>query len=201
MAQTVIGIFDSNTQAETAAEMLAVNGFSRESIDVSTQDATRGRGDVTDEVNSLNSSIGRYFQRVFADADQALRYAAVAQQGAVVAVQAETYPEAERIADILDQCGAINVDERARTLEDSWTRDDRTRKSKPGTETPEVRTFPGIAEHEQPSDTTVERSAAVQPVQRESIRLRSRIIERPVDHGIPANNENTDIHTDQDTNT
>jgi hypothetical protein len=184
MAQTVIGIFDSNTQAETAAEMLAVNGFSRERIDVSVPDATRGRGDVTDEVNTLNSSIGRFFQRVFADADQALRYAAVAQQGAVVAVQSENLPEAERIADLLDRCGAINVDERLRTLEDSWTRDDRTRKT--GTESPEVRTFTGVAEHEQPSDTRIERSDAIQPVQRESIRIRSRIVERPIDRAAPA---------------
>ncbi|MBT1699197.1 hypothetical protein KK083_20035 [Fulvivirgaceae bacterium PWU4] len=195
MSQTVIGIFESNSQAEAAAEMLTANGLSREKIDVSTPDATRGRGDVTDEKNTLDSSMGRYFQRIFADTDLAMKYAAVAQQGAVVAVQSDTWPDAEKIADILDRCGAINVDERARLLEDSWTRDDRTRRSA-GEDAPAVRTYPGVAEHEQPADSTLERSTTIQPQQRESLRLHSRIIERPVDSGQPVQKDGVDEYAD-----
>lgn len=191
MAQTVIGIFDYNTQAETAVEMLVAKGFNREKIDVSTQEQTAGRGDVTDEVNTLNSSIGRFFQRVFEDADQALKYAAVAQQGAVVAVQSDDYSESLKAADILDACGALNVDERSRMLEDSWTRDERTSgySKKEDVETPEVKVFPGVGEHEQPTVIKTVESPAIQPEQRESVRIKSRIIERPVSYGTPAHDE------------
>lgn len=192
MAQTVIGIFDYNSQAETAIEMLVAKGFNREKIDIATQEQTAGRGDVTDEVNTLNSSIGRFFQRVLEDADQALKYAAVAQQGAVVAVQSDDYSESLIAADLLDACGAINVDERTRMLEDSWTRDERTggySKKEEG-QTPEIKVFPAIAEHEQPTTIRSEESTAIQPEQRESVRIKSRIIERPVSYGTPARDEN-----------
>lgn len=191
MAQTIIGIFDYNTQAETAVEMLVAKGFNREKIDIAPHEQTAGRGDVTDEVNTLDSSIGRFFQGVFEDADQALKYAAIAQQGAVVAVQSDEYSQSLQAADILDACGAINVDDRARKLEDSWTRDERTSGySKREGETPEVKRFSGIAEHEQPTLVHTEESTVMQPEQRESVRIKSRIIERPVSNGTPARDEN-----------
>jgi hypothetical protein len=190
MAHTVIGIFDYTTQTETALRMLSNKGINSENINVATKEQTVGRGDMTDEVNTLNSNIGRYFERVFGDADKALKYAAVAQQGSVMSVQCETYEEAVKVADILDACGAINVDERARMLEDGMTREDR--KLDPQDQQPKVKVFPGVAEYSHASEPSSndeirvdERSAAS-----ENVRVKSRIVERPV-------GENTRIREEQ----
>ena len=179
MEQIVIGIFDTSSQAEAAVETLVAANFSIDNMDVSDQTALRERGDVTDQ-NTLNSSIGRFFTDIFNNSNDALRYAAVAQQGIVVAIQVNDYDEAVRAADILDQCGAINVDERARTLEDSWTREDRTSGYAQNRTGPSVKVYPGIAEYnnnfEKPDDDLAH--SEQRTVETNNIRMQSRIIER-----------------------
>jgi len=127
MSHTSIGIFPEQVQAETAVHRLMDGGFSREKMDISFPDPKESRGDTTDENGVLNSKVGRFFMEVFAgDANQALRYAAVAQRGVIVAVQCDFYADALKAAGIMDACGAVNVDEEARVLEDAMTRSDRT---------------------------------------------------------------------------
>jgi hypothetical protein len=129
MAQTVIGIFDTRKQAENAAEELIVRSFNSENIHISTPDAHKGRGDVTDVRNtlSLGNQTANYFRTIFSNEDDVLKYTAVAEQGVIVAVQTEQYDQAQAVAAILDSFGAVDVGERSRILEDSLTREDRTK--------------------------------------------------------------------------
>jgi hypothetical protein len=174
MAQTVIGIFETDSLALAARDALVTQQFGRKSIDVATQQSLSGRGDMTDEKNTLNSKAGKFFSNIFPDTNDALRHAAVAQQGAMVIVHVEDMSEAVRAADTLDACGAINVDERARLLEDSLTRQDRTA----GYQN-DVKVFTGIAENEK-SDKPVEGPhIGDRFIANENIRIRSRIVDRP----------------------
>ena len=180
MAQTVIGIFQKNAEAQDAFARLVAQGFDRANINMAVPDPDESRGDATDEKNTMGSKIGNFFRSIFADTDEALRYAAVAQRGVTMAVHAETYEEAERIADILDACGALNIDESARVLEDSMTREDRKYNLKQGddelnTPAPDfnTRTSSNIAAD---SEREVPEDKRAKPV----VRLRTRIVETPI---------------------
>src|SRR4028118_1259070 len=113
MAQTVIGIFDNSGEAQTAVQHLVSNGFSRNNIDVSAQSSdttTTSR----DRYDDDNDSIGGFFKSLFGgNDDDSKRYSSVAKRGCVVTVHAQSNQEAERAADILDEYGAVDVNERA----------------------------------------------------------------------------------------
>ncbi len=120
--QTVIGVFDSASDAQRAVEELVSNGFTRDNIDLSAQTAS----DYSDSSTYTDSStrvdrnddneggIGGFFRSLFGsdDDDTTRKYTNVASRGSVVTVHAQSSDEAERAADLLDEYGAVDVDER-----------------------------------------------------------------------------------------
>ncbi len=141
MSVTVIGVFDNATEAQAAVENLVREGFSRTSIDVSTategthasgHTATTGYNadgtlipdrhantsgtmteEVVDDVKDTGSSIGNFFSSLFGGGDDADRYTTVGDRSSIVTVHAQNEDEAERAADVLDDSGAVDVNERA----------------------------------------------------------------------------------------
>jgi hypothetical protein len=179
MAQTVIGIFDTYDQAELAVQNLISSNFSKEYIDISKAQEVEGRGDMTDEHNTLGSKAGVYFSKIFSNTDDVLKYASVAQRGVIVAVQTEWIEDAERAAAILDAYGAINVEERARVLEDSWTRQDRQINAKDARERPD-------SAYKEPTVKTTESPTP-------GILIRSRIVDRPIGNDLRVREETVRI--------
>ncbi|MCX6215545.1 YsnF/AvaK domain-containing protein [Spirosoma sp.] len=111
MAHTVVGVFDNATEAQKAVDELVDKGFSRSSIDLSAQTGDYSNSDLDDDDDS---SVGGFFSSLFGnDDDNAKRHTRVATRGSVVTVHAQTDDEAEQAADILDDNGAVDVDERA----------------------------------------------------------------------------------------
>ncbi len=136
MANTVVGFFDSASEAQSAVEQLVQDGFSRENIDVSSGSSDSSSGSSYSDGSSTNSdgsgmntssdthrdsdhdsgnAVTRFFRNLFGgNDDEATRYSTVAQKsGAMVTVHADSDDEAERAADLLDDYGAVNVDEKA----------------------------------------------------------------------------------------
>jgi hypothetical protein len=125
MAQTVIGIFDDASEAQTAVQELMEAGFSRQNIDLSTTSGS----DMSDSSYSTNPTESRkedgggisgFFSSLFGmdddDDDNRRRrdnYTSVGERNSIVTVHVIDRDEAERAADILDDAGAIDVDERA----------------------------------------------------------------------------------------
>ena len=110
MSQTVIGIFDYTSEAQEAVSYLTSNGFSRDSIDLSSRGAeTEG----TDYEEDHDSSIGGFFSNLFGTGEETDKYTQVGQKGAIVTVHAKSGEEAETAAKILDNYGAIDVNERS----------------------------------------------------------------------------------------
>jgi len=122
MAQTVIGIFDDASEAQTAMQELMEAGFSRNNIDLSTQNST----DTTNANTSADhrtddeghrekeGGIMGFFASLFGDDDDDRdRYSTVGERHSILTVHAQSEDEAERAADILDDAGAIDVNERA----------------------------------------------------------------------------------------
>jgi hypothetical protein len=179
MSHTSIGIFREQTLAETAVHRLMDSGFSREKMDISFPDPKESRGDATDENGVFDSKVGRFFLEIFfGDANQALRYAAVGQRGVIVAVQSDFYADALKAAGIMDECGAVNVDEEARVLEDSMTRSDRTLLNSKKVEE-QKKHFEASTE----SHPAHEHTRTVEPDERghaAPYTLHSRIVDRPI---------------------
>jgi len=174
MAQTVIGIFDKASEAQEAVEQLINKGFTRNNIDVSTQSASNYADNRQDDDDSVGDSIGNFFSNLFGDSDDSKKYSSVARRGSVVTVHAQSADEAEQAADILDECGATDVDERAKEVNygaNAFTKDTTLSDKADNTNA----SLPVIEEELQVGKRTVQTGGA---------RLRSRIVERPIEESL-----------------
>jgi len=115
MAQTVIGIFDNSNQAQNAVQQLVSSGVSRDNIDIADASAYNSSTDYNDRDNDNdNDGIGGFFSSLFGmDDDDSRKYSHVARRGCTVTVHTQSNDESERVADLLDQYGAVDVDEQA----------------------------------------------------------------------------------------
>lgn len=111
--QTVIGVFDTQSQARSAKQALTKEGFTDASIDSSTygEHGTRHENYHDDDDNAIE----RFFENIFGDDDDDRRRTMsrdVASRGTVVTVHTESMDQAKRAAAILDRFGAIDMDDR-----------------------------------------------------------------------------------------
>lgn len=113
MSQTVIGIFDSSSEAQNAVQQLVSSGISRSNIDISDRSTSGNTSDSYDNDRD-DDSIGGFFRSLFGGDDHDTnKYSSVARRGCTVTVHAQSTEEASRAADLLDDHGAVDVDERA----------------------------------------------------------------------------------------
>jgi uncharacterized protein (TIGR02271 family) len=198
MALTVIGIFDQASEAQQAVDQLVSAGFSRQNIDLSAQ-TSQYQGDQTsqglipdrhqntsgtrteeviDDTKDVGSDIGRFFSSLFGDDDDTRNtYSRVADQGSVVTVHAQTEDEAGRAADILDEAGAVDVNEKSAQYGYASAG---TATSAAGGMTNQPTTDSGqtiqvVEENLEVCKRTVETGG---------VRLRSRIVARPVEESV-----------------
>lgn len=101
--KTVIGVYDHTNQAQAAVEYLGKYGFKSENMSVSTRSAEQENDD---------TGITGFFRSLFKDDDDVHKYSEAARSGAVVTVNVSSDKEAEEAAEILDQLGAVNMDDR-----------------------------------------------------------------------------------------
>lgn len=134
MTHTVIGFFRNATDAYHAADILKDRGFDDSDIDVSVN-AENKDSDVRS--NERTGKIGSFFKSLFSDNENdADRYSRAAVDNSLVTVFTSDHLEAEKAADVLDECGALDIDESTsgygsdysgRSVDTSYDRDlDRT---------------------------------------------------------------------------
>lgn len=169
MNQTVIGIFDDAEDAQDAVQQLVSLGFSRTNIDITIQKAEQN-----------DEKIRNFFTSLF-DRDESESYAEVARQsGAVVTVHAESEERAMQAADILDEAGAINMDERA------------------------CQYGAGVSGQEMPMSEVASGESVIPIIEEQlnvgkrdvetgRVKLRSRIIERPVEESLRLREEHVHV--------
>ncbi|MBC3539008.1 YsnF/AvaK domain-containing protein [Rufibacter sediminis] len=189
MAQTVIGIFDSSAEAQQAVRELKDLGISEGNIDVSSSSpsgSTAGAsyGSATGSTTTdhdASDSVGGFFRSLFSDDDErASTYSHVARHSdCIVTVHARSDEEARRAAAILDQYGSVDVDQRA--TEYGYRGNSQTAGA--GTHTGNT-TIPIIEENLQVGKREVETGGA---------RLRSRIVERPVEEHLRLRSEHVRV--------
>ncbi len=116
MGQTVIGIFDNIGEAQAAVNELTRAGISQNNIDVADRSDAKVNSDNTTDTrrHEDTDSISAFFSSLFGgDDDTYSQYSEVASRSTTVTVHAQSREEATRAAEILDDHGAVDVDERA----------------------------------------------------------------------------------------
>jgi stress response protein YsnF len=196
MAQTVIGFFDNPSEAQTAVQQLESIGISRQYIDVSSgagstnvsDDSSAYSSDRSSDDDNRGNAISRFFGSLFGDDDDdADRYSKVGSSAqSIVTVHAQSADDAERAADIMDECGAIDVDERS--AQHGYQRTGYTSGS----------SNTSSSDRTGDDDTTIERieenlEVGKREVERGGVRVRSRIVERPVEETVRLREEHVHV--------
>jgi stress response protein YsnF len=215
MAQTVIGFFDDASEAQQAITKLSESGISRDRIDVSRGSGMSGGvsspgsssassdrsasgstsdGRTSDREGRNTNKITDFFNSLFGGGDKdnendSTRYRTVAEQSeAIVTVHAQSREEAERAADILDDCGAVDVDERASQYGYENTRSTEGNIGRQDVSGERGASISRVEENLEVGKRTVETGG---------VRLRSRIIEKPVEEHVRLREENVHVEREQ----
>jgi stress response protein YsnF len=189
MANTVIGLFENREKALEARRQLLNNGYTEDEIDISSQGSLEYTG--KNETKEEEGGIAKFFKSLFGDSDEATQYSEAAKRGTVLTVHTETMTSAELAADIMDQYGAKNAREmahqyRSNTLEkESDELKDNT--AELGVENKDVESetsIPVIEEQLEVGKRVVETGG---------VRVRSVIIERPVEEHLRLREEHISV--------
>jgi uncharacterized protein (TIGR02271 family) len=204
--QTIVGVFNTAEEAANAVSALKAANFSTENVDhanrgttgtVSNQEPLGGTDAhvntsgtwaeaAADKVDEGTSAIGRFFSNLFTnDEETANRYTGVANNAqSIVTVHADSEARAHEAAAILDDCGAVDVDERAAEM--GWSA-----QSGWNNNTNEARTTA-------PGETlkVVEENLNVgkREVETGGTRLRSRVVSRPVEEQLRLREEHVFVN-------
>lgn len=201
MANTVIGFFDDAQDARRAVDALQESGISASNIDLAQGGAGSSYAGTTNDGSSYGddkrddgNAITRFFNSLFGDdSDDARRYSkAGANSNYIVTVHTSSSDESEDVADILDDYGAVDVDERAAsgggrtaTSESRYNMSDDSTADR----------FESTTSSDSESINRVEEDLNVgkREVETGRVRLRSRIVETPVEEHVRLRQEHVNI--------
>ncbi len=175
-AQTVVGLFEYENDAQNAVQKLSATGISQGNIDI-----TKGSKESFKAVSGKDddNAFTRFFKNLFGDDnDDAHRYSTISNQGYfIVTVHASSADDAEQAADILDDCGAVDIDEKARQFGMSGNNND----------------------HDDATINRVEENLEVGKRTKDTggVRVRSRIVEKPVEEKLRLREEH--VHVERNT--
>jgi stress response protein YsnF len=142
-----------------------------------------------DDHEGVGDSIGRFFRNLFDNKEEAEKYSSVGRKSSIVTVYVDSSDQAERAAEILDTCGAVDVDESAREF---GNRDESRRDLTSTDERRSSFTADGVTDQSLP---VIEENINVgkREVERGGVRLRSRIVERPVEETLRLREEHVRV--------
>jgi uncharacterized protein (TIGR02271 family) len=200
MTHTVIGLFDSKTEAQAAMRDLVAAGFAEENIDFSNRrfdDSASGAtaGTTTGTTSgTTGGGVSGFFNSLFGDdSTEARTYSQVATDTeAILTIQTDSDERARQIADILDRNGAVDVDERAAQYQANYAQS--------GGSTQNTTTQNTTTENQTTGGGTaipiIEEQLQVgkREVQGGGVRVRSRVIEKPVQETVRLREEHVVVN-------
>ena len=192
MTKTIVGLFDEYREAQRAVVELVESGISRDDIGITSRDydthegSDSYRSDSSSDDEGVGDKISNFFSRLFGDDEEyASRYSeAVGRGGTVVTVDCETDEQADRAEAILNRFGG-DVDERGESYrQGAYT----------GTESVETgRT--DLAAGGEARIPVIEEELRVgkREVEGGGVRVRTRVVERPVEEAVRLREERVNI--------
>jgi stress response protein YsnF len=173
MAHTVIGIFENWTNAHNAGRSLLNNGFSTDNIDISHEENTHGR------VKHDENKVSEFFNNLFgSDNDDSRNYSNAARNNTVLTVHCDSRDEAERAARLMDESGALDING------EGLHGESRSTYGTPGDVNSRSESIPIIEENLE---------VGKRDMQTGRVRLRSKIIEKPIERHLRLRSENVTI--------
>ncbi len=126
MDRTIAGMFDSRSAADEVRQALVYKGISNDRIEMHDEQSTRGDAATDLDEDRHESGIVRFFRRMFGleeDGDESRYYAEGIRRGHVVlTVRVADDDELQAAEEIMQRCGAVDIDERAEQWRQSgWT--------------------------------------------------------------------------------
>ncbi len=194
MAQTVIGIFEKGIDAQTAVQKLESNKIPSDHIDISNQTTNEQVRGTSDRRES--DGVSNFFSSLFgSDKDESRKYADVARKGWVVTVHADSKQEAQRAAETLDTCGAVDVDERASQMRSGASTATATGTTPTGDmhERRDLKDKRDMNTNQSIPIMEERMNVGKREVETGGVRLRSRIIERPVEEHLRLREEHVNV--------
>jgi stress response protein YsnF len=195
MTQSVVAVFESREQAETARQQLIAAGIPTDRMSLhqgSESGATSAASGRTSSAEESESGIGHFFRSIFGlDDDRPAYYEEAARRGHVTLVaDASREEEVEQIRAILERFDVVDIDERA-TQWRSGTEGAKAERPLAGRSTradsmadPSSATIPVIEEDLQIGKREVERGR---------VRVYSRVMERPVEESVQLREEHARV--------
>ena len=185
MTHTVVGLFNNRGEAQEAMNELVQHGFIKENIDLSNRSfADTGNAEGNDPSAAANdgvgSSISNFFNSLFGDDESTARnYTNAASDAeAILTIQVDSEERARQAQEILDRHDAMDIDERG--YSGSYNEENFK-----GTKNSGKQTIPVVEEKLNVSKQQVERGGA---------RIRSRIVERPVEEHVRLREEHVVVN-------
>jgi len=182
MSNTVVGIFEYESDAQQAQNYLLANGFADGDVDIQT--ASYNSEAVENHDEDFGNRIGNFFRDLFdGDEEETKRYSEAGRRGTIVTVHAGSANEAETAAAILDQYGAVDVNESA------------AGNSQGQAYSEHVPDASSVSADNTTSLPVIEENLQVgkREVQIGGVRLKSRIVARPVQEGIRLRQEQVTV--------
>ncbi len=170
MLQTVIGIFEHAHEAQEAKAYLLANGFESTNVDLSSGHSNL-TGVQSGEDEGTGNRISGFFKNIFDDEDESASYIQAAGKGTTVTVHARSEQESQQAAQVLDNFGALDINEFA----------EKQRTANTGDTTGSISVIQ--------EDLLVGKKE----VETGGVRLRSRIVERQVEETIRLREEHVHI--------
>jgi uncharacterized protein (TIGR02271 family) len=189
MTHTVVGLFDSRSSAGAATMELTQKGFLRENIDVSNRrlNDTDASTQITVSETGVSESIGNFFGSLFgSDKKTASNYTSAAGDAdAIITVHVDSVERALEAAEILDRHGAIDVDARE-TANNRQNYNQQNYNQQNLVNTPGATGTAATNALNNQTETAIpvieeQLQVGKQVVQRGGARLKSRIVEKPVE--------------------
>jgi uncharacterized protein (TIGR02271 family) len=197
MTHTVVGLFDNRSSAGAATQELIQKGFMRENIDVSNRRTSDASTEIAVTETGVGESIGNFFNSLFgSDKTTARNYANVARDAdAIISVQVDSPARAMEAAAILDRHGAIDVDARSAQFNQTGSQQNQVNNQQNFANT--STTAPNTANNQgATSIPIIEEQIQIgkQVVEQGGTRLRSRIIEKPVEAALRLRQEHVVVN-------
>jgi len=182
MTKTVIALFKTQSESQKAVQELVNLGLPQDRIDISKGYMPAKEAKTTRNAEDKDS-IRQFFDSLFGDDTDSKRLSEVARScGSIVTVHAVSAEEANRAAQTLDQAGAANLDELEQMCGESTVSQQRvaqTNQHQPqGVAQNKIATGTSIPVIEE--DVQIEK----REVETGGVRVRSRIVERPVEENL-----------------
>lgn len=206
MSYTVVGLFNNRNAAQAARQELIQKGFTAENIDVSHKAATGGADANTTQSATTKStttrievtdSVGNFFKSLFGgDETTARNYTnAAGDADAILTVHTDSDERARQAAGILDHNGAIDIDAAsAQHNRQNLTPTDHTT-TRNTAHSPETTMRNAARNQGETAIPIIEEQLQVgkQTVEIGGARIRSRIVERPVEASVRLREEHVVI--------